>query len=128
MSISFEVHADEKYFVSKWEGTITDDEMLNSYRAFYEGPAWNRSLNELVVIGDISLEKVTNDGLTVLADYVAQHFFEHNIESSKTAVFCRKDLPFGLARVYEAYAYQSSEEIRVFRDLEDAKSWLAENG
>jgi hypothetical protein len=125
MPISFTVIADGNYVISKWEGKITDDEMLRSYKEFYEGPNWSRSLNELVVLGNtLNVEKITNEGLTALADYVAHHFTAHNVQSSKTAVFSRNDLSFGLARVYEAFAYLSPEEIDVFRDLEKAKSWI----
>lgn len=44
----------------------------------------------------------------------------------KTAVVVSTDLDFGLGRMAEAYAVSLPRELRVFRDLDEARRWLDE--
>ena len=50
-----------------------------------------------------------------------------NQRSSRAAVVASRDVDFGLARVNEVYRASSSTEMRVFRDLEEAREWLTES-
>ena len=43
---------------------------------------------------------------------------------SRWAILAARDVHFGLARMFEAYASNLPVEIRVFRDPEEAVAWL----
>ena len=127
MPITFKVKNENNYFISVWEGSISDDEIYESYKKFYTSNEWSKNLNELVDLSNANVENITGRGLTRLAKYVENHFAMHKVTSSKTSVYSPNDIAFGLARVYEAWTSESPEEIRVFRNEKEALNWLDNN-
>ena len=112
------------YFISKYEGTISDEEVLNAYNDFFQGKEWRPGLNELADLSDANVSLITNQGISRLVELNKRVFKAHNIDSVKTAVYAPEDLPFGLARMYSILAEDSPENIDVFRDFFEAKSWI----
>jgi hypothetical protein len=126
MPIEFQLQKRDGYFTAKWLGKVSDSESFNSYKDFYEGPEWSPDLNELGDLSKSDMSSITADGLRSLGVLVENHFINHNVDSSKTAVYSPNDLPFGLARIYQTWVDQSAENVKVFRDLKDAELWLCE--
>ncbi len=90
------------------------------------GDEWKPTMLELVDLTDADLSRVTADGLADLAEAVSAEFEKAGISVSKTAVYSSVDLPFGLARQYEAYTFESPETVQVFRDRDAALRWLSD--
>jgi hypothetical protein len=126
MPIRFTTDHDRNCVLSEFEGEVSDDELNDRYRTFYEGQEWRPGLNELVDLSAADMTHVTSEGLWRLAAFVREHFEKHGVALSRTAVYAPKDLPFGIARMYQASASESPENIRVFRDLVEAKRWIEE--
>ncbi len=120
MPIHFDVDRERGYFLSTWQGDIADEMILDSYYCLYEGQEWLPTLNELADLSQANMARVSPDCLRTLADNVAAKFKELGIPSSKTAVYAPNDLPFGLARLYEAHTNQSPEILKIFRDFNEA--------
>jgi len=49
------------------------------------------------------------------------------MNESKAAVVVAGDLEFGMARMIEAFLEESPVDMQMFRSLEKASAWLAEN-
>ncbi len=98
--------------------------MLSKYLEFYRGHEWVPSMREFVDLSVADLSLVTADGLVSLANTLADLFEGDGISVYKTAVYSPNDLPFGLARLYEAYTADSPEAVQVFRDRDEALRWL----
>ena len=110
--------------MTRWEGTVTDDDILDQYLRFYRGRDWEHSILELVDLSDADMRQVTAQGLAAVAEALGNYFEESGISNVRTAVFSPKDLPFGMGRIYEAYAEKSPESVQVFRDRDEALRWL----
>ena len=118
-------HNDEyKYFISKYTDAITDTSIFNCYKDFYEEGAWKPGYNELVDASECDLSNLTGSGMIRLNGYIESLYKSHNIINVKTAIYAPHDLPFGIGRMYEAYADESPEHVQVFRDLSKAIKWL----
>jgi len=124
MSITFTVNNKDKYFTSFFKGLVTDDELLNSFIAFYESEQWLPGMNELTDLSEGDASQITTDGLRKLAVFTEQIFRKNEVEFSKTAVYAPKDLAYGLSRMYEVMIDESPENFQVFRDIDKAKRWL----
>jgi hypothetical protein len=124
MSITFTIYTDKGYFLSKYEDRVSDDELLHAYQEFYSGDKWQPKLNELVDVSDVDVGKITANGLRRVAEYTKSVLREHGLNAVKLAIYAPHDLPFGLARMYEAFTEESPESVHVFRDLVAAKRWL----
>lgn len=109
--------------LSSWVGDISDSDLLPSYKQLYQNENWKPGFNEIVDLRNAELSDVTNKGLERLAIFVKQ-VTVGKCEVFKTAVIAPDDLPFGLARVYEAVSVDTLESVRVFRDLKLAFEWL----
>lgn len=127
MSITFKINNENNYFISAWEGSLTDYGVYESYKKFLTSNEWSKDLNELVDLSNANFKNITSQGLAELAKFVEKHFTMHKVTSSKTAVYSPNDLPFGMARVYEAWTDESPEALKVFRVKKEALNWLASN-
>ena len=56
------------------------------------------------------------------------HHVASRLEEGKLAVIAPRDLLFGMARMYEMLRDDSPVEVRVFRERDEAESWLAGRG
>ncbi len=132
MSITFELNHNSRYFISTWTGVISNGEMLAAYKDFFEGDKWYPDLNELADTSQASLFNITGIGLSQLGIYTQQVYGIIKYASVKTSAYCPKEtsvycpsgLPSKLAVVVESWANESVENIKLFRDLHDAESWL----
>ncbi len=118
MPISYRVDAARKVVYTTIEGEITDEQLVRHFRTIGKDPEIDRSFVELVYADPTSVAGVTSSGIRDLA----YGFRVSPIE--RTAFVAVRDTTFGLARMYELLAADSPVEIRVFRELAEAKSWL----
>ncbi len=124
MPITFSVIENKNYFVAAWFGEISDAEMYDSYKSFYEGGNWSPKLNELADLSHSDMSKITSEGLSSLTQFVESFFIQKGVISAKTAAYSPSDLSYGMARIYGVWSEKSPEEFRVFRDYHDAIFWL----
>ena len=61
-----------------------------------------------------------------LTKYPESFHISKSIVQFKTAIFCPTDLPYGMARIYETWSSESPEFIQLFKDKDQAFSWLNE--
>lgn len=124
MSISFTINHEQGYFISKYVGKLTDNELIESWKNFLEGDDWVPGLNELADLSEMDATMVTMDGINRLMRYVGSIYEKHGLNTIIVGVYAPRDLPFGLARMYEFIANESPEEICVFRTMQEAESWV----
>mgnify|MGYP006299911201 CR=1 FL=1 len=126
MPITFEVNHKDNYFISHFKGVVTDAELLRSFVAFYKSHQWTPGMNELTDLSEGDGSQLTTDGLIKLATATKEIFQKKGVKHTKTAVYAPQDLSFGLSRMYEAMIYDSPEDFRVFRNIDEAKKWLTD--
>ena len=126
MAITFTPNQEEGYFISKFTGNITDDELLDSYMAYFENDEWIPLSKEIVDLSETYSTSVTSDGMERLASYVENLLTQRGITAYYTAIYAPQDLSFGLSRIYDVMTEQSPESVMVFRKLSDAVAWIKE--
>ena len=107
-----------------WRGQILDSDIEAALRAFFEDPAWEPGCHALIDVREADLAAVTSRGLRFVAAAAAGHVRDLEGKEFKTAILASDDAVFGLGRMYEAYTAESPETVQVFRDLQQALSWL----
>jgi hypothetical protein len=125
MPITIEMNHEAGYFVSQYKETITDNDLLNDWKSIFDNGVWIPDTNELADLSEADLSSLTTEGIQALADYFKSMSRDRNVASmKKTAIYAPKALSFGLARMYSAFAFESSQNIEVFSDREKAIQWL----
>jgi hypothetical protein len=57
-----------------------------------------------------------------IADLIIK--YRDKIGQSKAAIVISKDVTFGMARMFQVFVEQSSIDIAIFRNMEEALRWL----
>lgn len=94
-------------------------------QALVSDPRWRRGMDVLSDHTDLEASHVTAGDIEAL---VAIHVpYAHAIGPGLCAIVCGSSLKFGLARMFDAYAYdQLPFRSRVFATIEEAFAWLRE--
>ena len=127
MPVRFSVMPDSKHVKVTLDGKITDDELFSSYRDFYLSKDWTPDTHKLCDLSNADLSGISADCIISIAEFTKGFFKEQGIDTIRSAAFCPQDLDYGYIRMYQAYAEDSPEEMQVFRDFDEAKSWLEEH-
>ncbi len=122
MPIKFDVNHAQTYYRAKWQGQITDEDLINAYKAFFAGQEWVPGYNSVVDMSELDATALTTGGVRALASLVKTTFEPHNIHP-KIAVYAPYDLPYGLSRMYSVEV-NTFETHRTFRDMEELFEWL----
>ncbi|MBN1832414.1 MAG: hypothetical protein JW896_09910 [Deltaproteobacteria bacterium] len=123
MPITYRTYPEHNLVIIKHEGRIDDDEFLAFYKGLYQGDTSIASMNHLVDLREADSNPRSPDVLHQFASFMKSSF-EGLTTHPKVAVVAPKDLSFGLARMYEAFADSVPWDFVVFRDIDSALTWL----
>jgi len=125
MTIEFETGEDKEYFISRHIGTLSDKDLIQFYKDFFNSNDWTPGRSELVDLTQARLNQLTNSGIENLVRFRLSEYIKREAKSAvKVAVHSDNDLNFGLARIYEGLTDDRLETIKVFRTPDEAESWL----
>lgn len=105
-----------------FSGEINEAELVDAARKLAADPSIPPGRRELVDLSGIEATDVTAAALRRVAHIYAET--DVRPEESRVAIVAPGDLYYGLSRMYEAFREPSPLEIRVFRDLPEARAWL----
>jgi hypothetical protein len=125
--IEHTLYPEYRVAVTVWSGLVSDGDLIPGYRDLYTHPSWVPGFHELADLRRGDLSAVTSRGLLELAEFVETSLAGFD-GTFRTAVLVSENLPFGMARMYSAFAEESPEAVQVFRELAPALSWLEADG
>jgi hypothetical protein len=129
MSISTEIDKSRKLTVYTVTGQVSLDELLNSLEGFYESP--EVTLNVLWDGRNAKLKPLSLVDITKIASYRGRHKdHRENRRGGKTAIVAPEHVDSGVFSMAEMFkktmAAKLSYEVRAFRSIDDAVTWLGE--
>jgi hypothetical protein len=109
--------------IARGEGVVTGSEIKEVNDIIYESPEKIKKIVyqicDLTNVSDISISTSEIEELAIQdkkASEINPNMF--------IALLGKKDLIFGLSRMWEAFTYDSPFETMVFRKMEDAQQWI----
>ena len=126
MPIKFTRHESGVYFVSTWEGKVSDDELISSYNVFFESGEWKQGMYELADLSSVDFSQVTYSGLIGLAKWAEKFYSEQQTSGIKTAIFIPPGNSAAEAIIYNVWTTDSPEQVMIFRNRDQAHLWLLE--
>jgi hypothetical protein len=122
MPISYRIDEPRGLILTTASGVLTDSDILQLKASLLADPRWKPGMRELSDVRMIDRLEVTAAGVAQMmlrdaADAAA-------LASYRLAIVVAHDLAYGMARMYQMLTEQSVPNVRVFRDMEEAKSWL----
>jgi len=116
-------HLEDGGVIAEFSGRIVVEDITGLNDSLYESPERIRAIKyQLCDFTDVTDVAVDSSEITDLAkqDLEASVANPHMI----IALVGGRDLTYGLARMWEAYASGPALETMVFRSREDAESWI----
>jgi len=123
MPITYRTYLEHNLIILVHKGRIPDEEFLSFYKPLYKSNTSFASMDHLVDLREADSSPRSSDVLYQFANFM-QSSFESLTTRPKVAVVAPKDLSFGLARMYEAFADSIPWDFTVFRTIEAALTWL----
>lgn len=103
-------------------GEVTNSELVETLDRYLLEPFSTFPLG-LFDLSGVTDMKVSADTVRAVARRAAQHV-DSRLEEGKLAIVAPRDLLFGMARMYGILRDDSPVEVRVFRERDEAESWL----
>jgi hypothetical protein len=103
-------------------GVVTGEDLKKANEAVYSDERLPALKYQLVDLLKAERFDVSNEDAIEIA--------EQDVAASETspnmliAVVAERDLPFGIARMWEAFAFEGAVETMVFREREEALAWI----
>lgn len=121
MTVEFRIDKDEGIVYGTMKGEVNYTEVLAGMSEMVEGEDYDPGLNGITDLREMKWESDQSD-LRKLVHFLIKH--RKQIGRSRSAVVVSSDRTYGMARMFEVFSSESSIKVRVFRDYDEAKSWV----
>ena len=99
-------------------GELSTADFLAHFQAVGTDPSFDPTFGQLVDLREVAL--FTLDTVTI-REKAARSLFQPGV---RRAIVAPSDIAFGLARMFGMYAASASQNVAVFRTIDDAERWL----
>ena len=100
-------------------GVVTDQELSNNQRELRRDPDYDPLFGQLIDACYVTeVAAVSSDLVIELAKATP------NAPGAKRAIVVVSNVAFGMARMFQIVREDAREEVRVFRDIDEARGWL----
>ena len=107
-------------------GTVTDADILALAESIASNPRVEPGMREMIDLREVERAEVTRQVLQSVA--AIDRTLAEKFRGNRTAIVAVRDAHYGLARMYAHLmeAAGAPTQVRVFRDVDRATSWLQE--
>lgn len=122
MSVRDHFDAEHNLLTVVLEGAIEDEDLLKYARRVTEGADIPSGHDELIDLRTAEEARVSSPTLRRVADLFSGS--DRTPERTRVAIVAETDVAYGLSRMYQAFRSESPLDLRVFREMADARAWL----
>lgn len=123
MPITYEFHSDLGLVVTVFSGHVTDEEFVRLYDRMLNDDGYALGTNELADLRDAEDLDLSAMALRRVEE-ITRRRYGHSDQSFRTAIIAPRDQSYGVGRMYEVYAEEGPENVRVCRTPAEALEWL----
>ncbi len=118
MPSTFSIDTEQRVILAEASGLLTIDDLISAQRRMQEDPDYDNAFRFLLDLRDVTEVQISSEELRLLAD---KSSFD---STAKRAYVVPSELVFGMARVYSAFTTADPGALQIFRDMDEARSWL----
>jgi hypothetical protein len=108
----------QRLVIRTFEGIVTDEDLLQDQNAMRSAPEYKPEYRQLIDARGVERAEISTEVIRDLARA------SPGAAQARRAFVVASDLAFGLARMFEIQRTDAPEEVRVFRDVNEARTWL----
>ena len=123
MPVEHSFDTDANLLIVVLRGPVSDEDLLKYARHITEDPSISAGHNELIDLREVETGgEVTSPVLRRIASMFSE--IDRTPEQTRVAMVANSDVAYGLSRMYQAFRSESPLDLRVFREVSEARSWL----
>ncbi|MCG8685040.1 MAG: STAS/SEC14 domain-containing protein [Desulfobacterales bacterium] len=129
MTLEFKYQNDpDTYLEIVFSGQVTDHDLQTAWNDFLQSGEWIPGVNILNDVSRADLTHLTTEGIEAhVADIESYiQMFGEDMKAGNIAVYAPSPLQFGISMIFTGYGVTTAETIKVFKDRQEAISWLFE--
>jgi hypothetical protein len=123
MTVDFRVDKEEGIVYGTLTGVVDVDQILEGLAGMVASGDFRPGLNGITDLRNMVWES-DQDDLRRLVHFMIEH--REEIGPSRSAIVVAGDRAYGMSRMFEVFSEESSIDVRVFRDFDEAKRWIVE--
>jgi len=120
--ISFSIDSVHRTRIATFTGVVDDAQLAEAYGGLLSQPDYDASLDDLADMRSVERLEVSTHMVRQLVDMFTP--IDTLGLTTRLAIVASRDHVFGMARMYEILRSDAPEQIRVFRDYDEAIGWL----
>jgi hypothetical protein len=124
MAITHQTDPERNFVTLIAEGIITDEDLASCRADLVKSSLFRPGMKILADFRAVERFSLSMEGLFQRVD--SDRSLEPELKDSRQAVVTSSDLLFGMARVYQARMSEVFDKIEIFRDIDEAVTWLYE--
>ena len=125
MPIETTVYKEPQVIIRTATGQLTFEEVKSAITGVAEMPGYAKGMSAIWDLRKANIYKFTEDDLYRIVE-VIKGGIEDRGTGFKLALVASEDFEFGMSRMWEAIAQDLPLEIKVFRDMDEARTWVVE--
>lgn len=124
MPISFQFDPERNLVIVMAEGIITDDDLQSYRKELTSDPRFRPGMRILSDHRSVERHLLTLEG--AYQSMKENGALESKFKDCRQAIVTNSDLHYGMTRMYQTMMSDIFPNMKVFRDMEEAKAWLFE--
>lgn len=104
-------------------GAITGKEIIQAIKDLVNDPDFKPNINSIWDFRAVTTRLIDSQEITDLITFI-RTIQEKRGRDYRVAILVSRDMDYGLARMFEAHSQSLPFQVRIFEDLEQAKSWI----
>ena len=122
MPFWFRIDRSRRLLLAYADGELTVPEIQSVLQVALEHPGFEAGLRQLCDLRKLRELRGSFKELLRLAEYGRK--FAERLQGGRLALVAERDSVYGMLRMYQAVMDDAPLEIRVFREMHEATSWL----
>jgi hypothetical protein len=123
MPIKYEIEPKKGMILSIASGIVTEEEVTKHMGEVFLLPERGKPYREIFDLRNATKFDVDMEGARRIVVFAKS--YEDNWKHGQVAIVAPRDYEFGMARVIGAYSDDMPFEFQVFRNMKNAKAWIA---
>ncbi len=126
MPIDYRIDPENKLVLVKGYGDFGFNDLQKFRAKLVKDPLFHEGMKELADYRAVEEHHFTREGFQQFIEQEKQ--FINLLRDYQIAIVTNSDLHYGFARMYMAKMSDLIPKVRVFRDIEEAETWLLDEG
>jgi hypothetical protein len=123
MPVEHSFDTDANLLIVVLRGPVGDEDLLKYAHHITEDPSISAGHDELIDLREVETGgEVTSPVLRRIASMFSE--IDRTPEQTRVAMVANSDVSYGLSRMYQAFRSESPLDLRVFREMSEARIWL----